>query len=227
MNLHSLTVGSGPSPVVFLHGLFGQGKNWGSIANALGTEATSHLIDLPNHGLSPWTETFELDQQADLIADWIADAVGRTALVGHSLGGKLAMRVALRRPELVDRLMVVDISPARNEAAQSFAALVAALRQLDIDHLTSRTQADRELTPAIPDDVVRRFLLQNLRHKDPTGAGCRTSTCWATRCTRSAAGRPSTPSTTARPSGSRAGAPPMSPRSMRSRCGSCSPGCCR
>ena len=65
MNLHSLTVGSGPSPVVFLHGLFGQGKNWGSIANALGTEATSHLIDLPNHGLSPWTETFELDQQDD------------------------------------------------------------------------------------------------------------------------------------------------------------------
>ena len=68
--------------------------------------------------------------------------------MGHSLGGKLAMRVALRRPELVDRLMVVDISPARNEAAQSFAALVAALRQLDIDHLTSRTQADREPTPA-------------------------------------------------------------------------------
>jgi pimeloyl-ACP methyl ester carboxylesterase len=166
VKLNALTVGSGPRHVVFLHGLFGQGKNWGSIAMALADVATCHLVDLPNHGLSPWTEEFDLDEQADLVADWIRGHVpAPIVLVGHSLGGKIAMRLALRHPRLVERLMVVDISPARNEAAQGFAALVSALRRLDLDHITSRGQAETLLTPEIPDVVVRRFLLQNLRHK--------------------------------------------------------------
>ena len=165
MKLADLTIGSGPSQVVFLHGLFGQGKNFSSIASALSDLATSHLVDLPNHGRSPWTEDFDLDGQADHVADWIAETFQwPIALIGHSLGGKIAMRIALRRPELTERLMVVDISPARHEAASSFDALVAALRRLDIDHMTSRTQADQELTAEIPDVAVRRFLLQNLRH---------------------------------------------------------------
>lgn len=165
MILHDTVVGSGPRTVVFLHGLFGQGKNFHSVATALGDVATSHLADLPNHGRSPWTEDFDLDGQADAVADWLTATFFRpVALIGHSLGGKIGMRVALRHPHLIDRLMVVDISPARSEAAQSFDALVAALRHLDIDHLTSRAQADRELTDEVPDDVVRRFLLQNLRH---------------------------------------------------------------
>lgn len=166
MKLFEVVIGSGPQQVVFLHGLFGQGKNFSSVATALSDVATCHLVDLPNHGRSPWTEEFDLDQQADEVASWIAETLdGPVALIGHSLGGKIAMRIALRHPDLVERLMVVDISPARNEAAQSFAALVAALRHLDIDHVTSRTEADRVLTDEIPDDVVRRFLLQNLRHK--------------------------------------------------------------
>lgn len=164
--LNSLQIGTGDTQVVFLHGLFGQGKNWGSIANALSDVATCHLVDLPNHGLSPWTETFDLDDQADLIADWIAQTITEpVSLIGHSLGGKLAMRIALRCPTLIERLMVVDISPARNEAAQSFAALVSALRHLSLDSLTSRTAADQALSSEIPDDVVRHFLLQNLRHR--------------------------------------------------------------
>lgn len=166
MILNDLTIGSGPHQCVFLHGLFGQGKNFSSIASALSDLATSHLVDLPNHGRSPWTVTFDLDTQADQVADWIADTfTSPVSLIGHSLGGKIAMRLALRRPELIERLMIVDISPARNEAASSFDALVAALRRLDIDHLTSRAQADALLAPEIPDVVVRRFLLQNLRHQ--------------------------------------------------------------
>lgn len=166
MRLNELRLGAGSREVVFLHGLFGQGKNFGAIATALTDIATCHLVDLPNHGLSPWTEGFDLDEQADLVADWIAETVmGPVALIGHSLGGKIAMRLALRRPELVDRLMVVDISPARNEAASSFATLVAALRRIDLDRLESRTQAEGELAADIPDLVVRRFLLQNLRRR--------------------------------------------------------------
>lgn len=166
MSLNDLTVGSGPHQAVFLHGLFGQGKNFSSVAAALADLATSHLVDLPNHGRSPWTVTFDLDGQADQVGDWITETfTAPVSLIGHSLGGKIAMRLALRRPDLVERLMVVDISPARNEAASSFDALVAALRRLDIDHLLSRTEADAQLAPEIPDVVVRRFLLQNLRRQ--------------------------------------------------------------
>ncbi len=109
MKLNALTVGTGPRHVVFLHGLFGQGKNWGSIATALADIATCHLVDLPNHGLSPWTEEFDLDEQADLVAGWLRENVPTpVVLIGHSLGGKIAMRLALRHQGLVDRLMVVD-----------------------------------------------------------------------------------------------------------------------
>ena len=166
MKLSELVIGSGPTHVVFLHGLFGQGKNFGSIATQVADIATCHLVDLPNHGRSPWTEEFSLDNQADGIIEWLDTTFDSpVALIGHSLGGKLAMRAALRRPELLDRLMVVDISPARNVSAAQFVNLVAALRQLDLDEIRSRTQADRELTELIPDDTVRRFLLQNLRHQ--------------------------------------------------------------
>ncbi|HJE50984.1 MAG TPA: alpha/beta fold hydrolase [Tessaracoccus flavescens] len=164
MKLHSLTVGSGPIHAVFLHGLFGQGKNWGSIASALANVATCHLVDLPNHGRSPWTESFSLDGQADEVIEWLEETFDEpVALIGHSLGGKIAMRIALRQPSLVDRLMIVDISPARNVAAANFVNLVAALRTLNLDEVSSRTFADKELAELIPDVVVRRFLLQNLR----------------------------------------------------------------
>lgn len=164
--LHHLVVGSGAHSVVFLHGLFGQGKNFGSIATGLADVATSYLVDLPNHGRSPWTETFSLDNQAAEVANWLHQRFDEpVTVVGHSLGGKIAMRVALRAPELVENLMVVDISPARNVEAAQFVNLVAALRQLDLEKVRSRTQADDELEELIPDRTVRRFLLQNLHHK--------------------------------------------------------------
>lgn len=165
--LHHLTIGSGEHTAVFLHGLFGQGKNFGSIATGLSDVATSHLADLPNHGRSPWTETFSLDNQAAVVAEWLNDRFDHpVTLIGHSLGGKIAMRVALRAPELIEKLVVVDISPARNVEAAQFVNLVAALRTLDLEQLKNRTQADTDLEELIPDRTVRRFLLQNLHRKD-------------------------------------------------------------
>lgn len=164
--LNHLVVGSGEHTVVFLHGLFGQGKNFGSIATALGDIATCYLVDLPNHGRSPWTETFSLDNQAAEVAEWLYQTFDHpVTLIGHSLGGKIAMRVALQAPELIEKLMIVDISPARNVEAAQFVNLVAALRTLDLEEIHSRTQADDELDELIPDKTVRRFLLQNLHHK--------------------------------------------------------------
>ena len=162
--IHDSIMGSGPAQVVFLHGLFGQGKNFTRIATALTEIATCHLLDLPNHGASSWTVGFSLDGQAEHIAHWLRENFDApVALVGHSLGGKLAMRLALTYPDLVERLLVVDISPVPSDGPTAFAPLVAAMRNLDLEHLASRTDANRRLSEAIPDPQVRGFLLQNLR----------------------------------------------------------------
>jgi pimeloyl-ACP methyl ester carboxylesterase len=110
--VHATEVGDSGSRVVFLHGLFGQGRNFATIAKALQPEFRSLLVDLPNHGRSAWTEDFGYKLWADLVADRLRDgfaADGAVHVVGHSMGGKVAMVLALRHPELVDRLVVVDI----------------------------------------------------------------------------------------------------------------------
>lgn len=160
-----MTVGGGPVDVVFMHGLFGQGKNWTTVAKAIGDLATSHLVDLPNHGESSWTTEFDYDEQAEIVADWLHDTFdGRpVVLVGHSMGGKMAMRLAIRHSDVVSGLVVVDISPARNESALFFTSLVSGLRSLDLDTVASRGYADHALAERIPNDTIRRFLLQNLQ----------------------------------------------------------------
>lgn len=168
LTIHTTRVGeSGPvGRVVFLHGLFGQGKNFTSIAKALQPEYTSLLVDLPNHGRSAWTEDVDYQQMADAVAaevqrDFGAD--GPVHLVGHSMGGKVAMALALRHPELIDRLVVVDISPVESSDMSEFRHLLAALATLDLEDLPSRTEADTRLTELIPNRTTRGFLLQNLR----------------------------------------------------------------
>lgn len=167
MTLHSTKVGQGPIDVVFMHGLFGQGKNWTSIARAIAPLATSHLVDMPNHGRSSWTLEFDFDEQAEMMAGWLQERFeDPVVIVGHSMGGKIAMRLALRFPELVKAIVVVDISPDRNDSALGFTSLVAGLKSLDLDTVVSRAYADQELKERIPNDMVRRFLLQNMQRTD-------------------------------------------------------------
>jgi pimeloyl-ACP methyl ester carboxylesterase len=164
--LHALEVGETGRRVVFLHGLFGQGRNFHQIAKALVPEFRSVLVDLPNHGRSPWTESVSYSDMADAVADLLQ---GRYAgeepshVVGHSMGGKVAMLLALRHPELVDRLVVVDISPTRSEGSDEFGHLLDSLSALDVATLERRADADAALAGPIPDERVRSFLLQNLR----------------------------------------------------------------
>lgn len=167
--LHTLTVGAdldGVPTIAFLHGLFGQGKNFNGIAKALLPDVRSLLIDLPDHGRSPWTDTVDLESWADDVAATLRErATPPVHLVGHSLGGKVAMLLALRHPELIDRLVVVDISPVPSRTVGQFEHLLGALATLDVATLSSRGEADGELAPLIPDATVRAFLLQNL-HRD-------------------------------------------------------------
>ena len=164
-SLHTTEVGTTGERVVFLHGLFGQGRNFTGVAKALEPDLRSVLVDLPNHGRSAWTGSVDYEEVADVVADWMrASGAGEPAhLVGHSMGGKVAMLVALRHPELVDRLVVVDISPATSDGAGEFEHLLDSLVGLDLAAVERRADADAALAERIPDDRVRGFLLQNLR----------------------------------------------------------------
>jgi pimeloyl-ACP methyl ester carboxylesterase len=168
--LHSTTVGTAGPRVLCCHGLFGQGRNWTAVAKALSDRHRVTLVDLPDHGRSAWTERVSYADMALAVARLLEElAPGeRWAVVGHSMGGKVAMALALLRPELVDRLCVVDIAPVSYGTLSSFADYVRGMRSLDLSRLTERATADRELQPYVSDPVVRGFLLQNLR-RDGTG----------------------------------------------------------
>lgn len=169
--IHATEVGESGPRVVFLHGLFGQGRNFTQVAKALAPDLRSVLVDLPNHGRSGWTTSVDYVVVADLLATWLSTTYGDEAslhVVGHSMGGKVAMVLALRHPDLVDRLVVADISPSQSEGAGEFEHLLGSLARLDLPTLLRRSDADEQLTPLIDDERVRGFLLQNLR-SDPTG----------------------------------------------------------
>jgi pimeloyl-ACP methyl ester carboxylesterase len=162
--LHTTSYGDHGSRIVFLHGLFGQGRNWTQIAKALASEHRTLLVDLPHHGRSPWADHFDFVKIADQVAGLLADDDAVT-LVGHSLGGKVAMILALRHPELVARLCVVDVSPVGYGNADEFAGYIRAMQALDLDDLQQRSDAEAALTEAVPSATVRGFLLQNLRRE--------------------------------------------------------------
>jgi len=167
-DLHTTEIGDTGERVVFLHGLFGQGRNFTQVAKALQPELRSTLVDLPNHGRSAWTGSVDYVDVADAVATWLRAAYDGEPvhLVGHSMGGKVAMVLALRHPELIDRLVVVDISPAPSGGAGEFEHLLTSLTGLDLDGLERRSDADEQLAGAIPDERVRGFLLQNLRREE-------------------------------------------------------------
>jgi esterase len=172
--LASTTYGAHGPRVVMLHGLFGQGRNFTGVAKALADEARVTLVDLPDHGRSPWSDDFSYPAVADQVAGFLAaTAPGeRWTVVGHSMGGKVAMLVALRRPELVERLCVVDVAPVLTAAVSGFGTYVSAMRQVDLDALTDRATADRVVAVQVPDPTIRGFLLQNLR-RDGSGEQAR------------------------------------------------------
>jgi pimeloyl-ACP methyl ester carboxylesterase len=176
VELHATEVGTTGERVVFLHGLFGQGRNFTQVAKALQPGLRSLLVDLPDHGRSGWTEHVHYVGMADAVADHLRAtyaADGPVHVVGHSMGGKTAMVLALRHPDLVRRLVVVDISPVDSEGESEFGHLLDSLAALDLTQVHRRDDADRLLTEPIGDPRVRGFLLQNLRSDASAETGWR------------------------------------------------------
>ncbi len=169
-DLHTTTLGESGPWVVFCHGLFGQGKNWTTAAKTLAGSHRVLLVDMPNHGRSAWTDHLDYVDMADAVAE-LLDPAEPAALVGHSMGGKAAMLLALRHPELVERLCVVDMSPVTYEEGgrEEFGRYIRAMRSLDLAALETRAQADEAMSEAAPSPTVRGFLLQNLRRDTAEG----------------------------------------------------------
>ena len=171
LRLHRRTIGAQGRPVVLLHGLLGQGRNLTTAAAGIAARGYRvTLLDLPDHGDSPWTDRLDYPSLASAVARELADDAP-VALLGHSLGGKTAMQVALRTPCLVASLVVVDIAPVAYGGTEAeHARHLAALRALDLSSLGSRADADAALALVVDDERVRAFLLQNLAR---TGDGWR------------------------------------------------------
>ena len=148
-------------PVVILHGLFGSGTNWRTPARRLRARHRVLLVDLRNHGRSPHARDMSYAVLAgDVLALLDRCNLSRATLIGHSMGGKTAMRLALQAPQRVSCICVVDIAPVAYRHDHD--SLVAAMRSVDLARVERRGDAEAQLYATVHDPSVRAFLLQNL-----------------------------------------------------------------
>ncbi|TXS93629.1 alpha/beta fold hydrolase [Parahaliea aestuarii] len=158
--MHSSSRGEGPD-VILLHGLFGMGSNLGALARALAEDFRVHSLDLPNHGRSDWLPSMTLEALAAGVRQWQrAQGLERSHLVGHSLGGKVAMRIALDAPSTIGKLVVADIAPV--DYPPHHDAIFAALQAVASAAPTSRSAAEAIMADFISEAGVRQFLLLSL-----------------------------------------------------------------
>lgn len=160
MQLNYKVFGEG-DPVLILHGMFGTLDNWQTIAKKLSTHFMVFIIDLRNHGRSPHSDEFDYaimanDIQEFMENNWIYEAY----VIGHSMGGKVAMQLASENPDLVKKLVLVDIAP--KVYVGNHQPIFDALFSLDLDQLTSRKEADELLQAKIESYGIRQFILKNL-----------------------------------------------------------------
>ena len=165
MTLHFQKFGDSGSPILLIHGLFGSGANWRSVARELADEHVVYLVDLRNHGSSPHFPSHTYVELASDIQELIlSESLHDYVLCGHSMGGKAVMVNALMSDMLMDDqlqgVVVYDISPVNY--AHSHSENLTALMNLDLSEVMSRADADKKLQKLIPDTATRLFLLQSL-----------------------------------------------------------------
>lgn len=148
--------GDGAS-LVIVHGLYGSGRNWGVIAKRLSDERRVITVDMRNHGSSPWFQTHSYPELADDLAE-VLDRIGPADVVGHSMGGKASMVLALKYPSLINRLIVADIAPVAYGHSQI--QFIHAMRRVDFAKVNKRSDALPMLGDIDPG--VATFLLQSL-----------------------------------------------------------------
>lgn len=161
----------GRPPLTLLHGLLGSSRNWQMAGRELADGYHACALDLRNHGRSPHAAAMDYAALAGDVLGWLdAQGIGKTTLLGHSLGGKVAMWLACHHPERVERLVVVDIAP-RDYRSHAHQAEFAAMHSLRLATLRSRAEAERHFEDAgVADEAMRKFLVTNLE--------CADDGCW-------------------------------------------------
>lgn len=158
----------GDQPLIILHGLFGISDNWVSYGRRIADEGFDVIIpDQRNHGLSPHSEVFNYLAMTDDLMELIEDQqIVNPILLGHSMGGKVAMRFALENPEKLNRLIVVDISLKAYGDRPHHRNIIEALQSVDLKQHSQRSTIDDDLKKQIPQQRVRQFLMKNLHWRD-------------------------------------------------------------
>jgi len=151
--------------ILILHGLFGSKRNWQSIARQLGEKFQVFTLDLRNHGESEHHEDMTYQAMADDMFQFILEhSIKNVSVIGHSMGGKVAMQMALQRPEIINRLVVIDIAPVKYQ--HGFNDLIDSLRDLPLEQISNRQDADEHLKATVQPESLRQFLLQNLKNSE-------------------------------------------------------------
>ena len=169
MNLHYRHYGSG-TPLIILHGLYGSSDNWITIARQLQEHYTVLLPDLRNHGASPHTPTHTYEEMVDDLMQFYEETNTKDAyLIGHSMGGKVAMRFAAEHPEKVNRLMIIDIAPKNYltgdrsfKHIRQHELILKLLEHPDLSQFHSRSELDHYFSSKIKEESLRLFLLKNI-----------------------------------------------------------------
>jgi pimeloyl-ACP methyl ester carboxylesterase len=163
VSLHHTDLGGrGNPPLLLLHGLLGSSRNWQTAGKDLTSNWHVMALDARNHGRSTHDAAMNYKVLADDVADWMQDQwMARATLVGHSMGGKTAMLLACRRPDLVERLVVVDIAP-KDYFWVAHRGEFAAMNELDLSSIQSRGEAEMRFEARVPNLGMRKFLTTNL-----------------------------------------------------------------
>ncbi|MBL4655779.1 MAG: alpha/beta fold hydrolase [Bacteroidia bacterium] len=171
MKLFYRNFGDG-TPIVIMHGVFGFSDNWVTVGKRLAEQYAVYLIDLRNHGRSPHSHDLDYSIMAGDLLEFLNDQnLDEAIIVGHSMGGKVAMQLANSYPEKVSKLIVVDIAPRYYEP--HYQEIVQGLSSLDLENMEFRKEADEHLAKYIDQPGDRQFLLMNLYRKKDKSFGLR------------------------------------------------------
>jgi pimeloyl-ACP methyl ester carboxylesterase len=167
MQLFYRELGDG-QPLILLHGIFGSSDNWLTQAKLLSAHYHTYALDLRNHGQSPHDDAFDYPvMAADVLEFMETNNVNAPVIIGHSMGGKVAMNFALAYPDKLKNAIIVDIAPKAYNMRHY--VILEGLMAIPIDEVTSRSQADEILSRFVPEPDVRQFLLKNLQRKPEGG----------------------------------------------------------
>ncbi len=167
-------IGNEGKPIIILHGLFGVSDNWVHFARSISSIANIIIPDLRNHGLSEHSRVHNYDAMMDDVIELMDKLeIEKANIIGHSMGGKLAMKLALCSPERVGKLMVVDISPRSYKHYNEHQSLIEVMLSVDFDEITSREKAETFLAKQIPERRLLLFVLKNLYWIRPNRLGWR------------------------------------------------------